>query len=87
MSGEIGKAGMGPEMLRTLLAQMRPADLGMGKAEDEVLERFQVKLLTEGSGTQIFSTTFANGRHAKPCAGPSHSLCSCASPHDSGSGR
>jgi hypothetical protein len=59
MSGEIGKAGMGPEMLRTLLAQMRPADLGMGKAEDEVLDRFQVKLLTEGSGTQIFSTTFA----------------------------
>ena len=23
---------MGPETLRTLLAQMRPADLGMGKA-------------------------------------------------------
>jgi hypothetical protein len=59
MSGEIGRAGMGPEMLRTQLAQMRPADLGMGKAEDEVLDRFQVKLLTEGSGTQIFSTTFA----------------------------
>jgi hypothetical protein len=64
MSGEIGKAGMGPEMLRTLLAQMRPADLGMGKpglgkTEDETLDRFQVRLLTEGSGTQIFSTTFA----------------------------
>jgi hypothetical protein len=59
MHGEIEKPGMGPEALRTLLAQMRPADLGMGKAEDEVLNRFQVKLLTEGSGTQIFSTTFA----------------------------
>src|SRR5450755_376232 len=64
MHGEIKKPGMGPETLRTLLAQMRPADLGMGKAgsgkaEDEVLDRFQVKLLTEGSGTQIFSTTFA----------------------------
>jgi hypothetical protein len=58
--GEIQKPGMGPETLRTLLAQMRPADLGMGKkTEDEVLDRFQVKLLTEGSGTQIFSTTFA----------------------------
>jgi hypothetical protein len=67
--GEIEKPGMGPETLRTLLAQMRPVDLGMGKAglgkagsgraEDEVLDRFQVKLLTEGSGTQIFSTTFA----------------------------
>jgi hypothetical protein len=31
----------------------------MDKTEDEVLSRFQVKLLTEGSGTQIFSTTFA----------------------------
>jgi hypothetical protein len=59
MHGEIERPGMGPEALRTLLAQMRPADLGMGKAEDEVLNRFQMKLLTEGSGTQIFSTTFA----------------------------
>ena len=59
MHGEIERPGMGPEALRTLLAQMRPADLGMRKAEDEVLDRFQVKLLTEGSGTQIFSTTFA----------------------------
>ena len=58
MHGEIERPGMGPEALRTLLAQMRPADLGMRKAGDEVLDRFQVKLLTEGSGTQIFSTTF-----------------------------
>ena len=50
---------MGPETLRTVLAQMRPADLGLGRAGDEVLDRFQVKLLTEGSGTQIFSTSFA----------------------------
>ena len=59
MHGEIQKPGMGPEALRTLLAQMRPADLGMSKAGDVVLDRFQLKLLTEGSGTQIFSTTFA----------------------------
>jgi hypothetical protein len=64
MHGEIQKPGMGPEALRTLLAQMRPGDLGMekagsGQSGDAVLERFQVKLLTEGSGTQIFSTTFA----------------------------
>jgi len=59
MRGEIEKPGMGPETLRTLLAQIRPADLGLGKPGDEVLDRFQVKLLTEGSGTQIFSTTFA----------------------------
>jgi len=59
MGSESERPGMGPEALRTLLAQMNPAELGLGKAEDAVLERFQVKLLTEGSGTQIFSTTFA----------------------------
>jgi hypothetical protein len=59
MRAEIERPGMGPETLRTDLARMRPADLGMDKAGDAVLARFQVKLLTEGSGTQIFSTTFA----------------------------
>ena len=59
MQAEIGKPGMGPEELRTHLARMTPSNLGMNKAGDEVLDRFQVKLLTEGSGTQIFSTTFA----------------------------
>jgi len=56
---EIQRPGMGPEVLRTRLAQLRPADLGLAKAGDAVLDRFQVKMLTEGSGTQIFSTTFA----------------------------
>jgi hypothetical protein len=56
---EIGRPGMGPEELRTHMARLSPADLGIDKAGDEVLQRFQVKLLTEGSGTQIFSTTFA----------------------------
>jgi hypothetical protein len=57
---EVEKPGMGPEALRTLLAQTRPADLGLGKqGGDAVFERFQVKMLTEGSGTQVFSTTFA----------------------------
>jgi hypothetical protein len=59
---EIQRPGMGPEELRTHLARLAPADLGMdnmGKSEDAVLDRFQVRLLTEGSGTQIFSTTFA----------------------------
>jgi hypothetical protein len=88
MRAEIERPGMGPETLRTLLAQLRPADLGFGrdaadrganqandaradrgtvtsadasasKGGDAVLDRFQVKLLTEGSGTQVFSTTFA----------------------------
>jgi hypothetical protein len=56
---EIGKPGMGPEELRTHMARLSPADLGINRGGDEVMERFEVKLLTEGSGTQIFSTTFA----------------------------
>lgn len=49
---------MNPEALRTMLAQMRPEELGFNEAGDSVLGRFQVSLLTEGSGTQVFSTTF-----------------------------
>jgi len=59
MQAEIARPGMGPEELRTIMARLVPADLGMDKAGDPVIDRFQVKLLTEGSGTQIFSTTFA----------------------------
>jgi hypothetical protein len=59
IDAEIHKPGMGPEELRTHLARLLPSDIGMDKAGDEILDRFQVKLLTEGSGTQIFSTTFA----------------------------
>jgi hypothetical protein len=40
------------------MAQLRPIDLGMKEAGSQVLDRFQLKLLTEGSGTQIFSTSF-----------------------------
>lgn len=51
--------GGGPEALRSLLARLGPEDLGMSAAEeDAVLNRFQISVLTEGSGTQIFSTTF-----------------------------
>jgi hypothetical protein len=43
-----------------MLVQMRPGDFGLGGAEaDEVLNCFRVNILTAGSGTQIFSTTFA----------------------------
>src|SRR6185437_6550686 len=59
MQTEIARPGMGPEELRSDLARLLPADLGMDKDGDTVLDRFQVKLFTEGSGTQIFSTTFA----------------------------
>ncbi len=60
MQEQIEIPGMGPEALRSFLAQLRPVDLGMGQqAADEVLQRFEVSVLTEGSGTQIFSTVFA----------------------------
>src|SRR5579884_4294764 len=51
--------GGGPEVLRTMLAELRPEDLGLnGEGNAAVLNRFQVSVLTEGSGTQLFSTTF-----------------------------
>jgi hypothetical protein len=50
---------VGPENLRSMMAQLRPIDLPMSSGpEDLVLRHFQLSLLTEGSGTQIFSTTF-----------------------------
>jgi hypothetical protein len=59
MQAQIKRPGMGPEELRTNLAALQPADIGLDKQGDTVLNHFQMKLLTEGSGTQIFSTTFA----------------------------
>jgi hypothetical protein len=58
MQVDIQRPGMGPEELRSHLARLTPADLNM-QGGDEVLNRFDIKMLTEGSGTQIFSTTFA----------------------------
>ncbi len=53
------RSGAGPEALRTKLAETNAQDLGLvGVGDAAVLNQFQVSLLTEGSGTQIFSTTF-----------------------------
>lgn len=71
MRSQIEQAGMGPETLRTFMAQQTPAEFGLNG--DPVLDHFKLKLLTEGSGTQIFSTTFAQWaarealRRAQPC--------------------
>lgn len=55
----IMSGGSGPELLRTKLALMRPGEFGLpDKGDAQILSRFQLSLLTEGSGTQIFSTTF-----------------------------
>jgi hypothetical protein len=47
-----------PEMLRTTLAQTTFESLGIKPSGDGPLDRFSLTLLTEGSGTQIYSTTF-----------------------------
>jgi len=47
-----------PEAFRTRMAQMQPEEIGMDAAGDPILARFQLSLLTEGSGTQVFATTF-----------------------------
>jgi len=60
MQNVIASGQSGPEALRTMMAQMRPEDVGMSaKSSDAVLNQFKISVLTEGSGTQIFSTTFA----------------------------
>ena len=42
-----------------MMAALSPEQIGFPPGADrEVLSRFQVSLLTEGSGTQLFSTTF-----------------------------
>ena len=58
MQAQITRPGMGPEELRTHVARLVPVDLGIAASGDNVLDRFRLRILTEGSGTQIFSTTF-----------------------------
>jgi hypothetical protein len=49
----------GPEAAQSFMASLSPTDLGLnGRPDDAVLRHFEVKLLTEGAGTQVFSTTF-----------------------------
>jgi len=55
IQSSIATGKMGPEELRTLLARLKPSEIGL---DDGVLSHFQVSLLTEGAGTQIFATTF-----------------------------
>ena len=62
IQAQLTRPGMGPEELRSHLARLSPADLGMTDAvshSDTVLDRFTMRLMTEGSGTQIYSTAFA----------------------------
>lgn len=55
----LGTANSGPEQLRTTLAEITPRSLHWpSDTTGETFRRFQLDVLTEGSGTQIFSTTF-----------------------------
>ncbi len=47
-----------PEALRTKLARSTYESLGVKASGDPTLDAFTLSLLTEGSGTQIYSTTF-----------------------------
>ena len=60
IQSDIASGSMGPEGLRSALARMTPSQVGLAEHSDGgVLDRFKLSLLTEGSGTQIFATTFA----------------------------
>jgi hypothetical protein len=58
--GQLEKSdAAGPEAVTSYIANMTPEDLGLRHdPADPVLEHFEASLLTEGAGTQIFSTTY-----------------------------
>jgi hypothetical protein len=52
-------SGWGPELLRTRLAALTPSEcLAETVTKDPVLQHFFVALFAQGSGTQIYSTSF-----------------------------
>jgi hypothetical protein len=63
IQADIQRPGMGPEELRTHLAQLAPADLGMDESGDAVLNRFQ--------GPRSSAPPLPNGQPARLCDGPS----------------
>ena len=58
MQRMIASGTSGPEALRSMMARMKPEDIGLAGDADPVLGYFTMSLLTQGSGTQIFATTF-----------------------------
>jgi hypothetical protein len=56
---QVSATQAGPEALRSRLAETDPSEVGMKHSPDDpVMNRFAISVLTEGSGTQIYSTTF-----------------------------
>jgi hypothetical protein len=53
------QSGRGPEALHAELLELQPGDFGLAHSGDQgILNHFKVNVLTQGSGTQIFSTSF-----------------------------
>jgi hypothetical protein len=51
--------GIGVESVGSYISALTPEELGLkGRAEDAPLRHFEVNLLTQGAGCQIYSTTF-----------------------------
>jgi hypothetical protein len=48
----------GPDGLREALLHVTPEEMGLGSVNDAVLRTFVLDLFTDGSGTQLYATTF-----------------------------
>jgi hypothetical protein len=53
----VGSGSGGPEMLRTIMADWEPGDR-VSSTNDPLIDNLVQRIYDEGSGTQIFSTTF-----------------------------
>lgn len=49
----------GPEVLHNLMVELRPEEIGLGgSAQEAVLNHFKADMLAQGSGTQLYCTSF-----------------------------
>jgi hypothetical protein len=51
-------ASQGPEGLQRVLQHLTPEKIGMGEIADLVMRTFALDIFTQGSGTQLYATTF-----------------------------
>ena len=51
-------ASQGPEGLQRVLQHLTPEEVGMGAIADPVVRTFALDIFTQGSGTQLYATTF-----------------------------
>ena len=51
-------ASQGPEGLQRALQHLTPEEIGMGAIADPVVRTFALDIFTQGSGTQLYATTF-----------------------------